>query len=378
MRIQSVTSSCDTIIPEGCVDESLSIQSGMVPDFIREAWPTSIEHARTVLGAGRRVKNVYLCGSGDSHHAAVSLELAFMQWAGVSARSAPAMSMSRYVLPDISTSGAEGLLIGISSSGEVARTIEAVEIAKSLHLQTLAITLNPQSTLSRTADATLSLVVPPYPEGPGLISYLSSYLLGLSVVGLLADREFDESVVPSVGACPDVLEEWIPQQIEIGQAYARKIRHPQCVFVGSGYAYGSALFGAAKVMEAAGEYVGAQDVEEWAHLEYFCNPADSPMWLLSAEGRSSSREGEILKAADAINRDVLTSVWKGSQDWSSRIREITAPLALWSGPVGYAIERANLISEVPFRGFGGGRSKKEGGGPSRIRSSQRFPRSKLI
>ncbi len=378
MRIQSVTSSCDTIIPEGCVNESLSIQSGMVPDFIREAWPTLTERARTVLGAGRRVKTVYLCGSGDSHHAAISLELAFMQWAGVSARSAPAMSMSRYVLPDIPNSGAESLLIGISASGEVARTIEAVEIGKSLHLQTLAITLNPQSTLSHTADATLSLVVPPCPEGPGLINYLSSYLLGLSVVGVLADLEFEESVVPAVGACPDLLEEWIPQQIEMGQAYARKVRHPQCVFVGSGYAYGSALFGAAKVMEAAGEYVGAQDVEEWAHLEYFCEPADSPMWLLGAEGRSFSREKEILKAADAIERDVLTSVWQGSRNWSSRIREITAPLALWSGPVGYAIERANLLSEVPFRGFGGGRSKREGGGPSRIRSSQRIPRSKLI
>jgi glucosamine--fructose-6-phosphate aminotransferase (isomerizing) len=287
------------------------------------------------------------------------------------------MSMSRYVLPDISNSSAESLLIGISSSGEVARTIEAAEIAKSLGIQTLAITLNSQSTLSRTADATLSLVVPPYPEGPGLISYLSSYLLGLSVVGALADREFDKAVVPAVGTCPDLLEEWIPQQIKKGRAYARKVRYPHCVFVGSGYAYGSALFGAAKVMEAAGEYVGAQDVEEWAHLEYFCNPADTPMWLLGAEGRSSSREGEILTAADAIKRDVLTSIWQGSKDWSSRIREITAPLALWSGPVGYAIERANLLSEVPFRGFGGGRSKREGGGPSRIRSSQRIPRSKL-
>ena len=360
------------------MNESLSIQSGMVPEFIREAWPTSIERARTILGSGRRVKTVFLCGSGDSHHASNSLELAFMQWAGVSARSAPSMSMSRYVLPDISNSGVESLLIGISASGEVARTIEAVEIGKSLGMQTLAITLNPQSTLSRTADATLSIAVPPYPEGPGLISYLSSYLLGLSVVGALADREFEESVVPAVGACPDLLEEWIPQQIEMGQAYARRVHHPQCVFVGSGYAYGSALFGAAKVMETAGEFVGAQDVEEWAHLEYFCDPANTPMWLLGAEGRSFSREGEILIAADAIERDVLTSVWKGSRGWSSRIREITAPLALWSGPVGYAIERANLLGEVPFRGFGGGRTKREGGGPSRIRSSQRIPRSKLI
>ncbi len=124
--------------------------------------------------------------------------------------------------------------------------------------------------------------------------------------------------------------------------------------MGSGYAYGSAMFAAAKVMEAAREYVGAQDAEAWDHLECFYEPADCPLWLLGAMGRSASREGEILKAAAAIGRDVRMSDWKGSRSWSNSVREITAPLALWPGPVACVIERANLLGEVPFRGFGGG------------------------
>ena len=49
------------------------------------------------------------------------------------------------------------------------------------------------------------------------------------------------------------------------------------VFVGDGPNYSTALFGAAKLLEAAGSHAMGQDTEEWAHLQYFANAdTDTP------------------------------------------------------------------------------------------------------
>jgi hypothetical protein len=54
------------------------------------------------------------------------------------------------------------------------------------------------------------------------------------------------------------------------------------------------------------------------------------------------------------------------------MREALSPLALWVGPAAFASRCATQLGEEAFRGFGGGRSVEEGGGASRIRSSQRM------
>lgn len=106
-------------------------------------------------------------------------------------------------------------------------------------------------------------------------------------------------------------------------------------------------------------------------MEYFCEPADMPTWVLSADGRSRSREEEMLRAARQIGRRVMVSRWPGGAGWDDGQRELFAPLGLWLGPVAFAIRVAHERHEQPFRGFAGGRNQSEGGGASRIRSSQR-------
>jgi glucosamine--fructose-6-phosphate aminotransferase (isomerizing) len=355
------------------VEDSLTVQTEMAPDFIEKAWSPIHEQAREVISnRAAEIEEVVLCGCGDSHHAARNLEMAMAVWTGRRVRSAPAMEASRYLLPEIYPTAHKTLVIGISASGEVARTLEAIEVATSMGALTLAFTGSTESTLARTAQMSLSISTPPMPVGPGLINYLASLLMGFSATVALAPVPRRKELERCLGQTPDVLRDWHGGQIEMGKEFAQGYSEGAIVFLGTGPAYGSALFSAAKLIEAAGLQAWGQDVEEWAHLEYFCEPSSMPTWMLSSRGRSSSRESEVEAAARVIGRQFCLSTWEGGEDWPPHARETLAPLGLWVGPVALASQLASLKDEVPFRGFGGGRSHVEGGGPSKIRSSVRI------
>ncbi len=354
--------------------DSLHNQSQQALEFIQSAWPQAREAAVQALESLRgELEEVILCGCGDSHHAALGLEMAFDIWTGLKARAATAMTASRYLMPRLKDTASQTLLIGISASGEVARTLEAVEMGVSCGVQTLAVTGTADSALARASHMVLSIPVPNQPVGPGLLSFLSSLLMGLAVVRALAGEEHGEELETCMRDFPASLETWIQQQSELGRNFADEIDPASAVvFLGCGPAYGMAKFAAAKLIEAAGMPAWGQDGEEWTHIEYFAEPAEAPTWLLAARGRSHGREEEILAAANAIGRNLTVSRWEGLPEWSSSAREALSPLALWPGPVAFAGRMAERLGEKPFRDFGGGRSMQEGGGASRIRSSTRL------
>jgi glucosamine--fructose-6-phosphate aminotransferase (isomerizing) len=348
------------------------VQSARAVEFIRTAWPDVRNRAREVrLQVGDQVRNVIICGCGDSHHAALNLQMASGLWTGLSTHSTSAMHASRYLLASFAENPGNCLLIAISVSGEVARTIEAIEVGRALGVRTLAITSASDSSLADASHAVLSFTAPAAPFGPGLLSYLASILSGLAVLDALSLDSSRTELNKVMVEVPGVLQAWQEKQEEVGLNFAEQAPDLPIVFLGSGPAFGSALFAAAKVIEATGRSAWGQDVEEWAHLEYFCDPAPMPTWLLGSRGRSHSREAEVADAAQRIGRSFLASNFSGDERWSDAVREALSPLFLWAGPAAYASRRATLIGEEVFRGFGGGRSREEGGGASRIRTSQR-------
>lgn len=353
------------------MQDSLTIQIEMAVDFITEFWRTAFNQASCLAMEDELIRKVVLCGSGDSHHAALGLEMIFRTLANRHVQAGSSMYVSRYLIPDSRMRCQETLLVGISSSGEVARTVEALEMGNEIGAQTLAITSNIESTLAKTAGYVLPVELPNFPFGPGLINYLGSMLMGFALAVKLCDVTSGHLLSKVLESLPVILERWMPGQLELGRRFANKVQEGTCVMVGGGPAYASALFGAAKVIETAGEMVWAQELEEWAHLEYFCEPANMTTWILSADGRCRSREREVINAAQTIGRRLAVSSWDGGEDWHPLLRESMSPLALWVAPTAYAIERSNILDTVPFRGFGGGRDPREGGGASRIRSSQR-------
>jgi glucosamine--fructose-6-phosphate aminotransferase (isomerizing) len=358
---------------------SLLEQTELTPDFIQRAWPLILDQARSTLEPwSNEIDEILVCGCGDSHHAAVGIELPFSLWSGRKVRAAPAMFTSRYLIPQLGQVAKKTLVIGISASGEIARTIEAIELANEVGAVTLAFTSNPDSSLGKEAASCLSISLPAF-QGPGLISYLSSLLMGYASCAVLAGKGMEDRIILPMKQIPAILDERIPVESQAGLQFAESTgQMTGCVFVAGGSLLGSAMFSAAKMIESTGIFAWPQELEEWAHLEYFCDPADMLTWFLTSGGRTMSREEELLEAASAIGRRIQISRWEGKGEWDASTREAFAPLGIWVKPVAFVAKTAKLLNEIPFRGFSGGRSHVEGGGPSRIRSSSRITSTRKL
>ncbi len=341
-------------------------------DFVHQAWERSVievsdlDLIRTLPGM------IMIFGCGDSHCAALGMEMLLGKATGAKVMALHSMQAGRYLLPGLILDPAPILAIGISASGEVARTIEAMEIAKELGANTLALTCNPSSALARTAERTLSLEIPQLELGPGMPSYSAALIMLAALAFAFLPSPEQDNLAAAMHAFEPAFLDWAPPQVQLAEQAAHESRGTGTVFVGSGPAFGSAAFGAAKLIEAAGEPAWRQDVEEWCHLEYFCGKSEMPTWLLSSGGRSGTREEEMMAAARVIGRQLILSRWQGWSQPGTELAEMLSPLALWVGPAAFALTRAQIIGETPFRAFGGGRSRQEGGGVSKIRSSTRL------
>ncbi|MEJ2010811.1 MAG: SIS domain-containing protein [Anaerolineales bacterium] len=343
-------------------------------EFIGQSWEQAHEQTAAIAASLQKPDGFILFGSGDSHHAARGLSMLLSQATNSMVRAIPAMKASRYLFPDFPHAGSRWIAVGFSVSGEVARTIEGIELAAAQGLHTIAVTANPRSTLASRASSVLSLDPPQLKIVPGLAGYAAALVLGAALGWAYAIPRFRATINRAMIELPAALNGWLLDQMSTAEAFAVEAARGATVILGSGPAYGSAMFGSAKLIELAGEYAWAQEVEEWCHLEYFCTGPDMPTILLSSSGRSVSREQEMRAAAAAIGRQLLISQWDGALGWPRVLREILSPFALWAAPAGFALRRSADLGQQPFRGFSGGRSQDEGGGASRIRSSRRLAR----
>ena len=134
------------------------------------------------------------------------------------------------------------------------------------------------------------------------------------------------------------------------------------VFVGDGPNYATALFSAAKVIEAAGRHAMGQDTEEWAHLQYFVNvdPA-TPTFIISPAGRGHGRAAELVDVMRRIGRTVIAVVPEGDEqiatgaDWVlpvvGEVPEVFSPMVYAVAGELFSAYLSQAVDEPPFRGF---------------------------
>jgi glucosamine--fructose-6-phosphate aminotransferase (isomerizing) len=200
--------------------------------------------------------------------------------------------------------------------------------------------------------------------------YLSAIRLG-EMRGNLSATEAEGWRSKLLG-CADAIRETVRLSDKAARELAEQtLDAREFVFCGSGPNRASALFSAAKLLEASGDPAVAQDVEEWAHLQYFAKTANTPTFLISAGERDASRAEEVRVAMEAIGRRVICISPKvpGTLRYAA-CDELFAPLVATIPTMLFAAYRAELTGEPYFRNFGGGRSIENGGGISRIRTSE--------
>lgn len=338
------------------------------------------------------LKRLYVTGCGDSHHASLATELAFESLTGLSTEPMNAGLFGRYAAGFIPKSGPKtNLLVGISVSGQVSRTAEALRMGAQAGAVTAALTANPEGLVAKEASIILDVPVPEFelPEGahiPGVRSYYTSQM-GLYLLAIRIAEVRNQINNSEAGRLRDYLRgvsDLIKQTLELCEPVAKQAaqewaNESEFVFAGSGPNFATAIFSAAKVLEASGDSSMGQDVEEWAHLQYFAKVVETPTIIITAGDRDLSRADEVVVAAKQIGRKVAVVAPDSAKELIKKadihfpipeIEERFSPL-ITSIPGDLLAAYLSEVKKEPFfRDFKGGRDAEGGGGISRIRTSE--------
>ena len=370
------------------VDEFKSL-----PSLLQDLFQELDDSARTSIHPELclSLKQVYFAGCGDSHFAPLGMELAFTSLSGLPVTVMRSMKFARYFAGNLPRLGPKmQMVVGISVSGAVARTAEALRMGRQNGLTTLGLTGNPDGKVAREAEIMMKVTIPPLekPEGvvvPGARSYFTNQLALLlmavrigEVRGHLTTARANE-VRDQIRGLSTAIEETIDLCDAPAKALAASwLDADDYVFCGAGPNFATALFSAAKILEATGDTALGQDMEEWNHLQYFVRQHSSPTFIISAGKRDLSRAIETAVAAKQIGRRVVAVAPKRAVGLNE-VADISLPIAdvpemfsplLSCIPAGlFAAYRSELIGEPFFRDFQGGRDVEEGGGISRIQTS---------
>jgi glucosamine--fructose-6-phosphate aminotransferase (isomerizing) len=260
-----------------------------------------------------QIDTVHLTGDGDSYHASCAAALAFEAIGGVRGLPTSALPFTEYTAPylDHARSSRE-LLIAVSASGGTERVVQAIEAAKSRGLLTIAVTGKPGSAVTQVANRTLLVEVANPEPSPGIRTYQAS-LLGLLLIAIRAGEARGrqqpseaEALRRDLVGSADAIDATAQAIKDQCRRVARLVADaPVMVMTGSGPNYGTALFSAAKMIEAAGVFAMGQDLEEWRHVERHAYPDDMPVIVIAPPSRSHAYAVQVAAQARHLGRRVI-------------------------------------------------------------------------
>jgi glutamine---fructose-6-phosphate transaminase (isomerizing) len=287
-----------------------------LPELIRNEFDNLDKKIRNAFDFNEilSTKKIVITGCGDSYFAALASKLAFKTWAKLPIEVASSLAAARYELPaEVADFPNNPMVVGISVSGGVSRTIEAINIANEMGAMTVALTGNASSKLAQAAKKTIDCSIPSYNHAPGVLSYqislLSLYLIAIHFAEVREQMTMQEAdkLRAELKGTADLIEATIEKNTPVIKELSKALKaHHNFHFVGHGPNYGTALFSAAKVIESAGRYAAGQDTEEWVHFEYFTSvDADIPTFVISPGYRGHNLLAEIIPPMKRIGRIVI-------------------------------------------------------------------------
>jgi glucosamine--fructose-6-phosphate aminotransferase (isomerizing) len=281
------------------------------PVLLGEVFDRTEQHVRDVFThfQCQQWQAIYTAGCGDSFYAGLACERAFARFCQLPVKALPAMHFARYEVDNVF---APAVLFGISNSGRVSRTLEAVAMARDAGIDTIAVTGNSTSSITREAAATMAISIPSMGRAPGIRSYtvqLLTLLLCALRLGEIRQVLSPEEATTWRQRLHDVattMEETIATNDAPIRSLAEHWRNEQdWVFVGAGPSYATALFSAAKLVESCGVHAWAQELEEWSHIQFFNRRVQTPTCVILPPGRSVDRALELLPYMKGIGRSTI-------------------------------------------------------------------------
>ena len=296
------------------------------PAFIRAQLDALDDLVRSTLPpqACRRWTHVLLTGCGDSYYAGLAAEQAFEACTGLPVEAQPSLQGGRYTIPTMTP---PGVVFSVSHSGRVSRTIETVALARAQGLDAVAVSGNPDSPITHEATWVLARRLRTSGQTPGVRSYTQAQLFLLLAALYIGecrgslDRTQAIMLKEELRRTAEILEASLEASETTAQALADVwAEATQFLIVGGGPSYANALFSAAKLVEACGVNAIGQELEEWAHIQFFLRSPRLPTLLIAPAGRCADRAAELLPTMVSLGCSV--AVVGGADDPALRA---TAP-----------------------------------------------------
>ena len=314
----------------------------------------------------QRARRVFMGGSGDSWFAALSVAPAWQRWTGLVTEARTAIELARY---EIMLLEPRDLVVSISNSGSSSRARETVLLAKHRGVPTLGVTGSLTGPLAQQAELIVHRPVGEQLDLPAHYSrcllnfaeYMAVlyalYSLGLSLgvqrghIGA-AEREAQlariEQAIESQGAIAERIEPAIVRLCdELGDI-------DTIWAIGAGPSRGTAQYSAAKFHEQMPINGIGQDLEEWAHLEYFLTlkwGARAAVLVIAPPGNSFDRAQEMVTGIrNAGGRAIVVSSAPASAFPDAHLYlNLEDELDEWLSPLSYHLPAQLLVLHMAAR-----------------------------
>ncbi len=282
------------------------------PDYLRANAGPMVLRAREAL-SGRPIADsggAFAVGCGDSFCAALAARNYFMARTGRWFEPAEALEFSAYLVAALPVAS---MVFGVSNSGTVSRTIEAVRRARERGAWTFAITVGSTNELARTAESLIEVNAVPNikrrADGstlvtPGTLTYLAS-LLGLYVaaialgerLGALSAAGVVDAVAELEGVANVMAAAAPGLNVALAELAPTLAPDRSLIVLGGGPNYATAYYAMAKLYEAVQWPVHHAQVEEWAHEHFFITGPTTDTIVIAPPGATRTRALEQAGAA---------------------------------------------------------------------------------
>jgi glucosamine--fructose-6-phosphate aminotransferase (isomerizing) len=298
------------------------------PEFLRDGAARAF-HALAQALPLRVPSRVYLVGCGDSHYAGMATRFAFERWSGIPTEAIESLEFARYAIEDARS---DALVVAVSKSGRVVRTVECARLAHQRGIPSIALTHYPGSPLAHAASMLLPCTYADVGPGPGTLSYVAS-LVGLYALAVRLgelNQRLDKAATSATLEALTVIGENATTTIQASRDSAALVAanlptQGLISVLGGGPNYATALFGTALFIEAAGYPATGVELEEWSHEQFWCTGPGTATLVVAPPGASVDRAREQLQAARDIGGHAV-AICAADDTTTSGLADVVVPL----------------------------------------------------
>lgn len=298
-------------------DNPMRRQAYSIPELITQQYELMEPRIREALSFEEiySLQHIVITGCGDSMAAGMAVKQSFEKLTKLPVDVIPAIDVARF-FPAKRVGSAPNcpLVITVSNSGRVSRVKEAIMRMNELGGLTLGLTSGRGTPLGQVCQKVIDTSIPSFESAPGVRGYLASLeallLLAIRIGEVRGRYTMDQAnrYRKDIKKCEERIRLSIEETDDKVYAIAQKwVDFRGFDFVAAGLDYGSAWYGHAKMIEAAGRYAMHINTEEWLHLNFFLKDVDTTgtVVVIDDENTSMGRMKETLHYMQVMKRPLM-------------------------------------------------------------------------